>query len=52
MVGAGHTPVIYNVGTSTADPVAQTNKTITAEETDRVLRTQRRRVRKAAAIYV
>lgn len=52
MVSAGHTPVIYNVKTSTADPVVQTNKTITAEETDRNLRTQRRRVRKAAAIYV
>lgn len=52
MVGAGHTPVIYNTVESTADPVVQTNKTITAEETDRVLRTQRRRVRKAAAIYV
>jgi len=52
MTGAGHTPVIYNVKTSGADPVVQTNKTITAEETDRVLRTQRRRVRKASAIYV
>lgn len=52
MVAAGHTPVIYNVKTSVADPVLQTNKTITAEEVDRVLRSQRRRVRKAAAQYV
>lgn len=52
MTGAGHTPVIYNTKTSTADPVVQTNKTITAEETDRVLRSQRRRVRKGVAIYV
>ena len=52
MVAAGHTPVVYNVKASTADPVVQTNKTITLEEVDRQLRSQRRRVRKAAAQYV
>lgn len=52
MTGAGHTPVIYNVKTSTADPVVQTNKTITSEVTDEVLRVQRRRARKQAAVYV
>lgn len=52
MVSAGHTPVIYNTGTSTADPIVQTNKTITSEEVDRVLRNQRRRSAKQTAIYV
>lgn len=52
MVGAGHTPVIYNTKVSTADPVVQTNKTVTLEEVDRILRTQRRRQEKLAAVYV
>lgn len=52
MVAAGHTPVIYNVATSPADPVVQTNKTIVLEEVDRVLRSQRRRESKRAAVYV
>jgi hypothetical protein len=52
MVSAGHTPVIYNVKTSIADPIIQVNKTITAEEVDRVLRSQRRRTEKQTAIYV
>jgi|SRR5215467_4156652 len=52
MTGAGHTPVIYNSKTSTADPVLQVNKTITAEFTDEVLRSQRRRARKQRAVYV
>jgi len=52
MTGAGHTPVIYNTKTSTADPVVQTNKTITSELTDEVLRNQRRRARKQVATYV
>lgn len=52
MVAAGHTPVIYNVKTSVADPFPQNNKTITAEEVDRVLRNQRRRSEKQTAIYV
>lgn len=52
MTGAGHTPVIYNTKVSSADPTVQTNKTITAEETDRVLRSQRRRQEKRKAVYV
>jgi hypothetical protein len=52
MTGAGHTPVIYNVKVSAADPVVQTNKTITIEEVDRVLRTQRRREEKLRAVYI
>ncbi len=52
MVGAGHTPVIYNVKTSAADPVLQTNKTINLEEVDRILRSQRRRQEKTRAVYV
>lgn len=52
MVTAGHTPVIYNTKVSPADPTLQTNKTIVLEEIDRVLRSQRRRVRKETAIYV
>jgi hypothetical protein len=52
MVSAGHTPVIYNVKTSIPDPILQVNKTITAEEVDRVLRSQRRRTAKELAIYV
>lgn len=54
MRGAGHTPVIYNRKVSkveTVDPVIQTLKTITTELVDQRLRTQRRRVRKAKAIY-
>lgn len=49
---AGHTPVVYNTKTSVADPILQTNKTIVTEEIDRVLRTQRRRVKKRRAEYV
>lgn len=52
MVGAGHTPVIYNVKTSVHDPFIQNNKTITSEEIDRVLRSQRRRTEKQVAVYV
>jgi len=52
MVAAGHTPVIYNTKTSVADPFIQNNKTITSEEVDRVLRSQRRRTEKQVAIYV
>jgi hypothetical protein len=52
LVSAGHTPVIYNTKVSTADPVIQTNKTITLEEVDRILRSQRRRQEKTRAVYV
>lgn len=52
MTTAGHTPVIYNVKASLIDPIAQTNKTITSEKVDRILRTQDRRIRKLDAVYV
>ncbi len=52
MVAAGHTPVVYNTKVSVADPVLQTNKTITLEEVDRVLRSQRRRQEKTKAVYI
>jgi hypothetical protein len=52
MVASGHTPVIYNTKTSVHDPFIQNNKTITSEETDRVLRNQRRRSAEQVAIYV
>lgn len=47
----GHTPVIYNVKVSVADPVVQTTKVITTQEVDRVLRTQRRRIKSRRAVY-
>lgn len=52
---AGHNPVVYNVKISkvpTVDPVVQTIKTIVTEEVDRILRTERRRIRAKRAVYV
>lgn len=52
---AGHNPVIYNTKISkvpTVDPVPQTIKTIVTEEVDRILRTERRRIRAKRAVYV
>jgi len=54
MRGAGHIPVVYNAKVSkvpTVDPVVQTLKTVASELVDQRLRTQRRRVRKAKAVY-
>lgn len=49
---AGYTFFVWNTGVSPRDPVLFTKKTLTIEKVDRVLRTQRRRVRKELAIYV
>lgn len=49
---AGYTFFVFNRKTSPRDPVIFTKKTLTNEKTDRVLRTQRRRIRKELAIYV
>ena len=49
---AGHTPVIYNVKTSPADPVVQTTKVMVTEEVDRVLRSMRPRTKRRRAVYV
>jgi len=51
MAAAGHTQVILNDKATVRDPVVATTKPVTSCETDRVVRTQRRRVRKLAAIY-
>ncbi len=52
MAAAGHTQVIFNDRPTVHDPVTATTKPVTSCETDRVIRTQRRRVRKLAAQYV
>jgi hypothetical protein len=52
MAAAGHTQVILNTHPTKRDPVIATLKPVTSCETDRVVRTQRRRVRKEAAQYV
>lgn len=49
---AGYTVYVFNRTASPLDPVAFTKKTITSEKVDKVLRTQRRRVRKELAQYV
>jgi hypothetical protein len=52
MAAAGHVQVIFNDKPTVLDPVTATTKPITKCETDRVVRTQRRRIRKETAIYV
>jgi hypothetical protein len=52
MAAAGHTQVILNDQATLHDPTPGTTKPVTSCETDRVMRTQRRRVRKLAAQYV
>lgn len=52
MAAAGHTPVIFNVHATAHDPVVGTTKDVTELLVDRVLRTQRGRVRKSLAVYV
>ncbi len=52
MAAAGHTQVIFNDQPTVLDPVTATTKSITACETDRVIRSQRRRVRKLVPEYV
>lgn len=52
MAAAGHIHVILNDKPTAHDPVIATTKPVTQCETDRVIRTQRPRVRKEAAQYV
>lgn len=52
MAAAGHTQVIWNDKSTLRDPAIGTTKVITLCKTDRVIRTQRRRVRKEVAQYV
>jgi len=52
MAAAGHTQVVFNDKTTLRDPAIGTTKPIVLCKTDRVVRTQRRRVRKEAATYV
>lgn len=52
MAAAGHVQVIFNEEPTVHDPVTATTKPVTSCETDRVMRSQRRRIRKLAAQYV
>jgi len=52
MAAAGHTQVIWNHLPTKRDPVIQTTKVVTSCKTDRVIRTQRNRVREELAQYV
>jgi len=52
MAAAGHVQVLFNDRPTVLDPVTATTKPVTLCEVDRVMRTQRRRVRKATAVYV
>lgn len=52
MAAAGHVHVIFNDRPTVLDPVTATTKPVTSCKTDRTMRTQRRRVRKEAALYV
>lgn len=52
MAAAGHTQVLFNDKVTARDPVVATTKPVTLCETDRVVRTVRKRIRKKAAQYV
>jgi hypothetical protein len=52
MAAAGHTQVIFNDLPTVLDPTTAVTKPVTSCETDRVMRSQRRRIRKLAAQYV
>jgi hypothetical protein len=52
MAAAGHVQVLLNRKPTKRDPVAGTTKPVTLCKTDRVQRTQRRRIRKELAQYV
>lgn len=52
MAAASHVQVVFNDRPTVHDPVTATTKPVTLCETDRVIRTQRRRIRKEAAQYV
>lgn len=49
---AGYTPFVFNRIAHPLDPAPFTKKTITSEKVDKVLRTQRRRIREELAQYV
>jgi hypothetical protein len=51
MAAAGHVQVLFNEQPTVHDPVTATTKPVTLCETDRVIRTQRRRIRKMPAQY-
>jgi len=52
MAAAGHVQGVWNDLSTLRDPAIGTTKPITSCKTDRVMRTQRRRVRKELASYV
>jgi hypothetical protein len=52
MRGAGYSFFVFNDAAHPHDPVPFTKKTITSEKVDKVLRTQRRRIRKELPQYV
>lgn len=52
MAAAGHVQVVFNHESTLRDPAIGTTKPIVLCKTDRVIRTQRKRVRKEAAVYV
>ncbi len=52
MGAAGHVQVLWNDKSTLRDPAIGTLKPVTSCKTDRVMRTQRRRVNKEAAQYV
>lgn len=52
MAAGGHTQVLFNDTATGRDPVVGTTKPVTLCETDRVMRTQRRRVGSKPAQYV
>lgn len=52
MAAAGHVQVIFNDKPTVLDPVTATTKAVLLCETDRVVRSQRRRIRKEVAQYV
>lgn len=52
MRSAGYTFFVFNDAAHPHDPVPFTKKTITSEKVDKVLRTQRRRIRKELPQYV
>lgn len=52
MSAAGHTQVLWNAKSTARDPAIGTTKVVTTCFTDRVMRTQRNRIRKELAIYV
>jgi hypothetical protein len=52
MGSAGHVQVLWNDKTTLRDPAIGTTKPVTSCKTDRVMRTQRRRVNKELAVYV